>query len=197
MAKIVEFWQPDRDTKISIGSKIKKDMLLSFNVLWKNCCKTSTKLKFYSSIKPEFGPEAYLAMTQEPFESVKHLICIRMSSHLLNIEIGRYLNLPAHERTCRCCTDPETAQLLAIMPTPEVYNEEEEHILFSCQFFQNIREQAHPRLKALLATKDSSKLFGDKNVTILLARYTKRIAKEHLDKTTCKRQVIRATRSTV
>ena len=53
MAKIVEFWQPDRDTKISIGSKIKKDMLLSFNVLWKNCCKTSTKLKFYSSIKPE------------------------------------------------------------------------------------------------------------------------------------------------
>ena len=38
MAKIVEFWQPDQDTKISIGSKIKKDML-SFNVLWKNAVK--------------------------------------------------------------------------------------------------------------------------------------------------------------
>ena len=33
-------------------------MLLSFNVLWKNCCKASIKLKFYSSIKPEFGPDS-------------------------------------------------------------------------------------------------------------------------------------------
>ena len=56
MAKIVEFWQPDRDTKISIGSKIKKDMLLSFNMLWKNCCKTSTKLKFYSRIRSRSIP---------------------------------------------------------------------------------------------------------------------------------------------
>ena len=132
-------------------------------------------------------------MTQEPFESAKHLIRIRMSSHLFHIETGRYLNLPAHERICRCCTDLENAELLAVLPIPEVYLEDE-HILFSCQFFQNIRDQAHPHLKALLATNDSSKLFGDTNATTLLARYAKRFAKGLSDKKTgckCKRRTTR------
>ena len=177
MAKIFQYWQSDEDIKRSIGNKIKKKMLLSFNVLWKNCCKSNNKLRFYNSIKPVFGPEIYLEMTQEPFESVKHLIRIRMCSHLFHIETGRYLNLPAHVRICRCCTDLENAQLLAVSPIPEVYIEDEEHLLFSCQFFQNIRDQAHPHLKALLTTNDSSKLFGHTNATTLLARYAKRLAK--------------------
>ena len=134
-------------------------------------------------------------MTQEPLASVKHLIRIRMSSHLFHIETERYLNLPAHERICLCCTDLENAQLLAVLPIPEVYIEDEEHILFSCQFFQNIRDQAHPYLKALLATNDSSRLFGETNATTLLARYAKIIAKGLSDKTGCNRRTTRITRT--
>ena len=198
MAKIFQYWQSDEDIKRSTANKIKKKMLLSFNVLWKNCCKSNNKLRFYNSIKSEIGPQIYLEMTQEPFESVKHLIRIRISSHLFHSETGRYLNLPAHERICRCCTDLENAQLLAVLPIPEVYIEYEEHILFSYQFIQNIRDQAHPHLKALLATNDSSKLFGDTNATTLLARYAKRIAKGFSDKTgcKCKRRTTRITRTT-
>ena len=121
-------------------------MLLSFNVLWKNCCKSNSKLRFYNSIKPVFGPEIYLEITQEPFESVKHLIRIRMFSHLFHIETGRYLNLPAHERICRCCTDLENAQLLAVLPISEVYIEDEERILFPAS---------------------SSKIFGTRHTLIL------------------------------
>ena len=90
---------------------------------------------------------------------------------------------------------PGNAQLLAVLPIPEVYIEDEEHILFSCQFFQNIRDQAHPHLKALLATNDSSRLFGDTNATTLLARYAKIIAKGLSDKTGCKRCTTRITRT--
>ena len=55
-----------------------------------------------------------------------------MSSLLFHIETGRCLNLPVHERICRCCTDLENAQLQAVLPIPEVYIENEEHIISSC-----------------------------------------------------------------
>ena len=178
MATIIEYWQCDTDIKRSTGSKIKKKMLLSFNILLKNYRKNSIKLQFYKSIKPEFGPETYLEMTQELFKSAKHLIRIRISSQLFHIKTGRYLNLPVHERICRCCTDLENAQLLAVLPIPEVYMEDEEHIIFSCQFFQNIRDQRHPRLKALYATNDSSKLFIDTNVTTCLLNILKEMLRD-------------------
>ena len=65
MLKVIECWQGDPNIKPGTGSKIKKNMLLSFNVLWKNCCKNNTKLRFYNIIKPELGPETYLGLTQE------------------------------------------------------------------------------------------------------------------------------------
>ena len=46
------------------------------------------KLLFYNNIKNSFGeePEAYLRLTQKPYEEAKSVATIRMSSHRLQIE---------------------------------------------------------------------------------------------------------------
>ena len=173
VSKMIKFWHCSVDNHASTGSQVKKQMIITFKRL------AYSKLKFYNSIKTEFCPEDYLRLTQEPFKAVKDLIRLRMSSHRLHIETGRHHNKPVHRRICRCCTDVENEELLAQLPHPEVHIEDEYHILFSCEFFKDVREHATSYIKNLLGSKDSSKLLQDSSDSPAVARFIRNLMKMH------------------
>ena len=55
-----------------------------------------------SAIKNTYGSSAYLDLTRKN-ASRKALVKLRISSHKLLIETGRYENIPRNERVCNVC----------------------------------------------------------------------------------------------
>ena len=69
---------------------------------WHQTLQHSQKLSFYYTIKKTFGLSAYLDLTRKN-ASRKALVKLRISSHKLLIETGRYDNIPRNERACNVC----------------------------------------------------------------------------------------------
>ena len=83
------------------------------------------KLKTYLALKTKFGLEKYLAILNNVHE--KRSICrLRISSHRLQIETGRYRNVPRDERICQKCSENEI--------------EDEVHFLIKCSENKVCRE---------------------------------------------------------
>ena len=59
---------------------------------WRASLMNSPKLNYYSNFKFEFGFEDYLNIIQNDTLR-KQLSCFRLSSHLLEIESGRFNNV--------------------------------------------------------------------------------------------------------
>jgi hypothetical protein len=93
----------------SIAKHIKKHMELLYRTFWIRAeIKDSTKnpkLRLYKHIKGEFGTELYLHINIPKFRSA--LSRLRLSSHHLEIETGRYKRpiVPAEKRFCTFCKD--------------------------------------------------------------------------------------------
>ena len=66
---------------------------------WNHTLQHSQKLNFYYKIKTNYNPSVYLDLTRKN-PSRKTLVKLRISSHKLRIETGRYDNLPRGERLC-------------------------------------------------------------------------------------------------
>ena len=86
---------------------------------------TSSRLQFYKTIKNELKFEEYL--TIPTFEYRKAIAKIRCSNHPLEVEKGRYRNIPRDSRICKLC------------PAGEV--ETEEHFLTKCTFFDRYKSK--------------------------------------------------------
>ena len=64
--------------------------------------KNSTKLSFYSTFKDDFKLEEYLNTIKD--SNQRRLFSkFRISNHKLEIEFGRYKNIPRNERFCKFC----------------------------------------------------------------------------------------------
>ena len=66
---------------------------------WHNSC--SNKLRTYRLFKDQFVFEPYL--NWGTYNQRNILTKFRISSHKLEIEKGRYMNIPAEQRICRLC----------------------------------------------------------------------------------------------
>ncbi len=69
--------------------------------------KDDNKLRTYATIKSKIDRESYL----QYIKNTKHcnaLTKLRVSSHKLRIETGRYEKIPPEKRTCSLCNVPET-----------------------------------------------------------------------------------------
>ena len=66
---------------------------------WWSMVQNTEKMKYYSMVKTNFCLEQYLikGMNANIFSQ------LRSGSMKLNVEIGRYANIPREERVCRCC----------------------------------------------------------------------------------------------
>ena len=73
-----------------------------FIASWKASIRTSRKLAFYNTLKDTFDWEPYLNHANS-FKDRRSKARIRCSSHKLNIEAGRYANIPLERRKCQSC----------------------------------------------------------------------------------------------
>ena len=90
----------------------------------------SSKLSFYNSVKTEFGKEPYLdniSNCSHRFSTTK----LRVSAHDLEIEEGRYSNIPRNERICKWCD----------LTTSNKIIEDESHVLYDCDLYSNLRDK--------------------------------------------------------
>ena len=64
-----------------------------------------------------------------------------MSSHKLHVETGRFKDIPRQERICRGCTtaDKDIIADFLHLPACELPIEDENHCLFYCSFYSDIR----------------------------------------------------------
>ena len=82
-------------------SKVLKENCLSE---WHSIRQTYTvgKLDSYTKIKCDFGFEKYLSTLSFPYS--RDLTTLRISSHRLSIEAGRYARIDKSDRLCTKCT---------------------------------------------------------------------------------------------
>ena len=100
-------------------------------------------------VKNRFGQEGYLSA-----QNVKHRNAIRdmrMSTHKLSIETGRYEKIPRESRLCTCCSERKI--------------ESEEHFIFECQNYKEERASMFKRIFGVNNIKGNmgslKKVFGE------------------------------------
>ena len=99
-----------------------------FTVQWEKHKSTSPKLSYYNSIKSVFEKEPYLDYCMG-FSRRYCTTQLRMSAHDLQIERGRYVNIPRKERICIWCKTTLGQNII----------EDEKHTLFDCDLYSTIR----------------------------------------------------------
>ena len=104
-----------------------------FHYLQNKSLKNEGKLIFYSKLKEKYNKENYLNMKN--IEYRKMITNIRISTHRLNIETGRYQNINKEERVCNLCNLNEI--------------ESEEHFLFKCPIYNQHRKTFSAELKSI------------------------------------------------
>ena len=93
---------------------------------WCNHINNTPKLEYYSMFKTTFCFEKYLdCITNDYFR--KSLTSFRVSAHNLEIERGRYYNIPRNMRVCKLCN------MQAV--------ESEFHFLLTCPAYRQLRQQ--------------------------------------------------------
>ena len=99
---------------------------------WNHTLQHSHKLNFYYKIKTNYSPSVHLDLTRKN-PSRKTLVKLRISSHKLRIETGRYDNIPSDERLCNLCNCNRI--------------ENETHFLLDCPSFSPIRDTFFSKLE--------------------------------------------------
>ena len=115
-----------------------------FKSLWEQEKKDSAKLfLFYNKIKLNFEKEPYLDFVK----NAKSRYCttrLRISAHNLEIEYGRYKNIPREKRKCKWCD----------LTLNTSHLENEHHVLFECDLYANIRSKLVRTLNNLMGKID-------------------------------------------
>ena len=112
-----------------------------FIKLWLNQKSESPKLRFYRTVAKEYEMAHYLKVNMEQLHK-RALSKLRISAHDLQVEKGRYLNIPREERLCPDC------KVL----------EDEWHFLDDCNRFNKQRT-------ALIARIDSKEIGKNECIT--------------------------------
>ena len=126
---------------------IVENMKKKYTEFWSHKISNSSKLTFLSKIKNEYTIEPYLSFIKNP--TVRRTFTqFRISNHKLQIEYGRYQNIPREERTCKLCNSHKI--------------ENEFHLSFECQKYDNLRNKSNQILKTMfdlnLTTESKRKL---------------------------------------
>ena len=121
---------------------------------WKYEKSNSSKLSFYNVCKKKFAREPYLDVSKG-FSRRYNTTKIRISSHDLEIECGRYNNIPREARICAWCNMSMGINVV----------EDENHLINDCDLYASLRNKLIGRLNnapnsqlhTLTVTRDSLK----------------------------------------
>jgi hypothetical protein len=96
----------------------------------------SRKLEFYRSLKSSFTKESYLDHVKT-YTDRSNLTRLRITTHRLEIEIGRRNKIPRTERVCHWCK--------TTLGTETV--EKESHFISNCDLNAKSRHKVHKKFK--------------------------------------------------
>lgn len=130
----------------SDSSRCKMEQL--FRNMWHQGISNSSKLSFYSSLKTSFCREAYLNLSNK--KAREGISRLRASAHHLEIERGRYSDIPRHERLCKSCLATGIHEV-----------EDELHMLTTCIMSSKLRSEL--TTKAFLSQSGLHQLFNEAN----------------------------------
>ena len=99
---------------------------------WHSSIQNNSKLSIYSTLKEGYGQEKYLSNVHN-FELRRAITKIRICSHKLNIEAGRYSKIPRDQRFCPFCPN-------------EI--EDERHFVMDCSQYDDKRTELFTLLSA-------------------------------------------------
>ena len=116
--------------------KVLNTLTKHFTNCWDHEKSSSSKLSYYNNIKKKFAREVYLDITKG-FSRRYSTSKLRISSHDLAIECGRYSNTPRELRTCHWCKSCMGTEIL----------EDENHVMHECDLYSDIRAKLIARLR--------------------------------------------------
>ena len=120
------FDKPFKVVKEHLKTKFKKIIIDKYEqktILKISKITDSSKLFLYSKLKKNIKMEEYLKH-ENSFQKRQLITKFRLSDHNLNIEMGRYSNIPRENRLCHTC------QIL----------EDENHFFFHCKINKLLRD---------------------------------------------------------
>ena len=88
----------------SVLQTVEKYLMDHEIVKWKRELQSQSKLRYYKTFKQEFLAEDYVKLCTSK-SSRSFIAQIRSGVLPLKIEIGRFSNIPANQRTCDNCKD--------------------------------------------------------------------------------------------
>ena len=147
------------DENFNYLSLLKRRVRDQYIQLWNISINNTPKLDLYCQYKTTFCYETYLDSVKN--DSLrKHVSRFRLSSHSLEIEVGRFNGTPRANRICKLCNQ----QVI----------ESEFHFLLSCPLYRNIRNKyvrftSWPTLRKFISLMSCEK----KSVIINTAKYIK------------------------
>ena len=117
---------------------------------WSEKVHESEKLECYREFKTLLNTEKYLSVVNPRYRQC--LAAIRCSSHPLQIEVGRRLNIPRQERYCTFCITKGLKKV-----------EDEYHFVMICSLYDDIRKSAGCNLFNVITQKAFVELMKTKN----------------------------------
>ena len=165
-----------------IGQRNPKNTLNDrFLEIWEKDRKENSKLRFYNKVKETFGLEPYVTSSLK-YKERKRVAQLRMSSHQLRVERGRYqqnLN-DSMRKSCETCMDTATGRLLAELPfSHQPIEENEEHVIRTCPLYHDIRGRLSESLKSTIFRSIQS-MFDEEHIKES-ARFIKKLFKRRFD----------------
>ena len=118
------------DCKIKRYMELMKKKYISY---CRQILQHSQKLSFYYTVKQHYSPSTYLDLSRRN-HSRKALVKLRISSHKLRIETGRYDKIPREERLCNLCNSNKI--------------EDETHFLLDCPRYSLIRDMFFSKIES-------------------------------------------------
>ena len=105
---------------------VETNLLQAYTDTWQTSVTTMPKLRTYKTFKSEFKTEPYVKANVLSTRQRSAISKMRNGTYPLEIELGRYLGIPAENRLCKLCRcEPET----------------EEHFLLKCAKTNDIRQK--------------------------------------------------------
>ena len=114
------------DPSINVLSLMKRRIRDQYIQEWEMNVNNASKLEYYRRFKKNFEYEKYLDVIKNGAIR-RNLTCFRLSAHSLEIEVGRYSNVPRENRLCKYCN-------LNVV-------ESEYHFLLTCPKYYDLRKK--------------------------------------------------------
>ena len=112
----------------------------------------NTKLRTYCKFKKTYTFENYLGVSVDK-KIISQYSKLRLSSHRLNIEVGRYTRTPVNLRTCNVCSSSDI--------------EDEFHLMCVCSKYSDIRNNLFEAISKFVVNFDTLSL--EENFLMLLS----------------------------